>query len=226
MSKKNRFSAEEKIKYIHEYIDGNNSIRSISSSIGISAESFRQWVRNYTSIGIEAFTMTKKKKYSKDLKLQAVKDYLSGIGSQDDICAKYKIRSKAKLQKWISMYNNHNKINSSGTRGGNIMIKGRSTTYNERIDIVKYCIDHENNYAETAQKFQISYQQIYSWIKKYEKYGIEGLLDKRGRRKNENEMSEIEILKAKNKLLESENRRKQMEIDFLKKLEEIERRRF
>lgn len=27
MSKKNRFSAEEKIKYIHEYIDGNNSIR-------------------------------------------------------------------------------------------------------------------------------------------------------------------------------------------------------
>ena len=97
--------------------------------------------------------MTGKKRYSKDLKLQAVKDYLSGVGSRDDICAKYKIRSKAKLQQWISMYNNHNKINSSVTRGGNIMIKGRSTTYNERIDIVKYCIDHENNYAETAQKF-------------------------------------------------------------------------
>lgn len=67
---------------------------------------------------------------------------------------------------------------------------------------------------------------IYSWIKKYEKFGIEGLLDKRGKRRNKNEMSEIEILKAKNKLLESENLRKQMEIDFLKKLDEIERRRF
>lgn len=76
--------------------------------------------------------MVGKKRYSKDLKLQAVEDYFSGIGSQNDICAKYKIRSKTKLQQWISMYN---KINFSGTIDGNIMIKGRSTTYNERIDL-------------------------------------------------------------------------------------------
>ncbi|SKC93090.1 hypothetical protein SAMN02194393_05568, partial [Maledivibacter halophilus] len=31
-------------------------------------------------------------------------------------------------------------------------------------------------------------------------------------------MSEVEKLKAQNKLLQAENRRKQMEIDFLKKL--------
>jgi hypothetical protein len=37
---------------------------------------------------------------------------------------------------------------------------------------------------------------------------------------------ETEKLKAKNRLLEAEIRTKQMEIDFLKKLEEIERRRF
>lgn len=106
------------------------------------------------------------------------------------------------------------------------MTNGRKTTYDERIAIVKFCIEHQNDYIETAQKYQVSYQQVYTWVSKYETNGIEGLLDKRGRKKTESEMSELEKLKAQNKLLEAENRRKQMEIDFLKKLDEIERRRY
>jgi len=39
-------------------------------------------------------------------------------------------------------------------------------------------------------------------------------------------MDEMDRLRAENKLLEAENKRKQMEIDLLKKLEEIERGRF
>lgn len=104
MDKKPSLSADEKIKYVKEYLDGEDSIKNIASTIGISAESFRQWIRNYNSMGIEAFTMIENKRYSRELKVQAVKDYLEGLGSQDDICAKYKIRSKAKLQRWISMY--------------------------------------------------------------------------------------------------------------------------
>ena len=105
------------------------------------------------------------------------------------------------------------------------MTIGRKTTFDERVEVVKYCIEHQNNYAETAQKYQVSYQQVYSWTSKYQKYGVEALQDKRGKRKSKDEMSELEKLKAQNKLLEAENRRKQMEIDFLKKLDEIERRR-
>lgn len=37
-------------------------------------------------------------------------------------------------------------------------------------------------------------------------------------------MTEMEKLEAENRLLRAENERKQMEIDFLKKLKEIERR--
>lgn len=106
------------------------------------------------------------------------------------------------------------------------MTKGRTTTYNERIDIVKYCIEHQSNYAQTANEFQVSYQQVYSWTTKYLKNGVEALQDRRGKKKSENQMSEVEKLRAQNKLLEAENRRKQIEIDFLKKLDEIERRRF
>ena len=49
------------------------------------------------------------------------------------------------------------------------MTKGRKTTFEERILIVIYCIEHQNNYTETAQKYQVSYQQVYSWITKYKK---------------------------------------------------------
>ncbi len=55
---------------------------------------------------------------------------------------------------------------------------------------------------------------------------MEGLLDKMGRTKAENEMSEIEKLRAENKLLKSEKRNVELENLFLKKLDEIERRRF
>ncbi|WP_346900366.1 helix-turn-helix domain-containing protein [Clostridium sp. UBA7503] len=103
------------------------------------------------------------------------------------------------------------------------MIKGRKTTYEERIEIVRYCIEHHNNYAETSQHFQVSYNQVYAWITKYREGGIEALCDKRGKRKSIDEMSEIEKLKAQNKLLLTENKRKHMEIDFLKKLDEVER---
>lgn len=94
------------------------------------------------------------------------------------------------------------------------------------LEIVTYCIEHQNNYVETAQKYQVSYQQIYSWTNKYFKDGVELLRDRRGKRKSEDEMSEVEKLRAQNKLLEVDNRRKQMEIDLLKKLDELERRRF
>lgn len=106
------------------------------------------------------------------------------------------------------------------------MTKGRTTTYDERVEIVKYCIEHQNNYNETAQKFQLSYQQVYTWVTKYERDGVDALQDRRGKRKYEDKLSEVEKLRAQNKLLEAENRRKQMEIDLLKKLDEIKRGRF
>jgi transposase-like protein len=106
------------------------------------------------------------------------------------------------------------------------MTKGRKTTYDERVEIVKYCVEHEYKYNDAAQKYQVSYQQVYTWMEKYKHDGVEGLEDRRGKRKEEDEMSELEKLKAKNKLLEAENRQKQMEIDFLKKLNEIEGRRY
>jgi len=106
------------------------------------------------------------------------------------------------------------------------MTKGRKTSYIERIEIIEYCIENNNDYNKTAEKYEVSYPQIYTWMKKYEQFGIEGLVDRRGKPKAEELMTEDEKLKAQYKLLEAQNRRLRMENSLLKKIQEIERRRY
>mgnify|MGYP000922296991 CR=1 FL=1 len=106
------------------------------------------------------------------------------------------------------------------------MTKGRNTTFEERIEIVKYCIEHARNYNETAEEYQVSYQQVRSWVVKYDKSGVDALIDRRGKRKSEDEFTEVDRLKGQNKLLEAKNRWLEMENEVLKKLQELERGRY
>lgn len=105
------------------------------------------------------------------------------------------------------------------------MTNGKKTTFNERAEIVQYCIAHDHNYAETAAKYGISYQQARNYTIKYETGGIDALVDRRGRKKPLDEMSELERLRAENRILCAEKKQAEMEASFLKKLDEIERRR-
>ena len=105
------------------------------------------------------------------------------------------------------------------------MTKGRKTTFDERVEIVQYCIAHDHNYAGTSEKYHVSYQQARNYTVKYEAGGVEALRNKRGKRKDPDDMNELEKLRAEVKILRAEKERAQMEASFLKKLEEIERRR-
>jgi transposase len=105
------------------------------------------------------------------------------------------------------------------------MIKNRKTTMEERIEIVRYCIEHGNEYKIAAEWFQVSYAQVYQWVKKYQSNGEEGLRDRRGMRKNEEKLSDIERLQRKIKQLERQLELKERETEVLKKVQEIERRR-
>ena len=226
MGRKNKILPEEKLKAVKEYMNNEGSYQTIATKYGVTSTPFRKWLAKYKSMGEAAFINSSNNRYSSKFKTQVVMSYLNGEGSLQDVAAKFKIPSPDTVSRWVLKYNGHEELKASGTGGTYIMTKGRKTTYEERVEIVKYCIEHQSNYAEAAQKYQVSYQQVYSWTTKYEEKGIEALLDKRGKRKPEGEMSEVEKLKAQNKLLEAENKRKQMEIDFLKKLDEIERRRY
>lgn len=165
----------------------------------------------------------KNKHYSKELKLQAVQDYLTGKGSQREICRRYKIPAKRTLERWIMWYNGHKEIKEGRGAGREIyMTKGRKTTQAERAEIVAFCIEHGKDYPLTIQTYGVSYQQIYAWVRKYEENGVDGLADGRGRTKPESEMDEIEKLRAQNKILQAQIKDKEMEIALLKKLSELE----
>ncbi len=222
---KTKVSVEDKIYAVNLYLDGKESQNRIATMFGVSLASVQQWIRNYESMGADAFTLKGNKKYSKELKRQAVLDYLSGKGSQTDICKIYGIRSKAKLQVWIKKYNSHEELKASGTGGTVIMTKGRKTTFEERVEIASYCISHNHNYAETAERFNVSYQQARNYTVKYEKNGIDALQDNRGKRKSEDLLTEVEKLRAELKLEKAKREKAEMEASFLKKLDEIERRR-
>jgi transposase len=105
------------------------------------------------------------------------------------------------------------------------MIKGRKTTFDERIEIVRFCIENNNAYQLAAKEYNVSYQQVYNWVKKYNDKGYESLIDNRGRSKDSEILTETEKLQLQIKMLESKNKRLELECEFLKKLEELERRR-
>ena len=223
---KKKFTTEEKLQAVELHIRDGMGYGGISDKYGVPTATLRLWIRNYQTFGVEGLMRREgNQSYSQELKLCAVEEYLSGAGSQADICKKYKIYSRTQLRNWIKVYNSHREFRTSRGRGRDIyMTKGRNTTYEQRVEIVSYCIENGNDYTATIEKYGVSYQQIYSWVRKYNEKGAEGLLDKRGKRKPESEMTELEKLRAENRMLEARNKRLELECAVLKKLEEIEGR--
>lgn len=220
-------SYDKKLEAVEKYKRGEGSLDSVACEYGVKSSSFRQWLANYEAMGPSGLAAVHTNtKYSSELKNAAVEAYLRGEASQVEICKRYHIRSKKQLQDWITLYNGHKELRATSGQGREIyMTKGRVTTLDERIEIVSYCIAKGNDYGAAIAKYRVSYQQIYGWVRKYEEKGVEGLTDRRGKRKLLDEMTEIERLRAENKILKAENERKEMEIAVLKKVREIERRR-
>ena len=73
---KRKVSVEDKIYAVNLYLDGKESQQRIAHMFDVSLASGQQWIRNYESMGSNAFTLKGNKKYSEELKQQAVLDYL------------------------------------------------------------------------------------------------------------------------------------------------------
>ena len=210
---------EVKLRAVKDYISGSGSYLSHASELEVGKTVFRRWVNKYKTFGESAFIRTgHNQAYPASFKKYVVETYLNGEGSYRELAFTYNIPSENTIRQWVLKYNGHETLKASGTGGNAIMTKGRKTTFDERVEIVQYCIAHNHNYAKTSEQFEISYQQVRNYTIKYEKQGVEALRDRRGKRKPEAEMSELEKLRA-------EKEHAQMEADFLKKLAEIERRR-
>lgn len=220
-----QFDAPQKLTILQEVESGHIGVMTAAKKYGITKTTLAKWRRRYEVYGYEGLEIrTRNRSYSAELKLQAVQDYLSGQYSQYEIIDKYKIASRSQLKHWLDKYNGHSSLKSYN-EGAKAMTKGRSTTWQERVDIVHYCLAHERNYQKAADQHQVSYQQVYQWVKKYQDSGEGALQDRRGKNKPEEELTEADQQRLTMKKLEYENERLRAEIAFLKKLQEFQRRR-
>lgn len=223
---RSKHPVEVKLNAIQLLEKGDYTIKELCSQFLINQETLSIWKMKYEANGMEGLAEnTSWKRYTKEVKRAAVEDFLRGNYTRLEILAKYEISSSSVLREWVKQYTSHSELKDSGKGMSQTMTKGRKTTFEERLTIVNYCLNHQKNYQITAKTYDVSYQQVYQWVKKYEANGEEGLRDRRGRIKEEIELTAEEKLKLEIKRMERENERLRAENLFLKKLEEIERRR-
>ena len=201
MVRKAQISPDLKIRYVKRFIAREISKSEAARECGVCERTFEVWVAKYKADGPKGLHAQKQNKA---------------------ICEKYAISSPHPLRNWIKEYNAHGKLKSSS--GGSRMSKTRKTTQDERIEIVHYCILNGKNYGDTAIRYSVSYQNVYQWVHRYEKLGIDGLEDRRGKKPGTvKPRTPEEELRAKVAQLEARNRDLQMENDLLKKLDELQR---
>lgn len=228
MSRK-KYTKEFKLKILKEHEEQGVSFWKLGKNYGIEASIIRRWWHAFDAYGEEGLERHNSDlcNYSASFKQMVVEEYLAGGISQQSLAKKHGILAPSTIGCWVKVYNNHEELTESRPKGDYLMVKDnktRKTTLEERIAIVEYCAANANNYALTAKEFDCSYGQVYSWVKKYKAQGIEGLYDRRGRNKPANELTELEKLQAENRLLKAQAKQQQMEINFLKKLDAVERR--
>ena len=221
---KSPHTSEFRAKVSQEYLDGLGSYNYLATKYNIGCKTLKEWVAKYRIHGIGAFIRkTGNASYSSDFKTMCVEAVLSGDGSVDDIAAKYNIFSRRVLSQWVVSYNANRELKDYDPKREVYMAEARKTSIVERKEIVEYCLKHNRDYKESASIYDVSYSQVYSWVKKYDANGEEGLSDKRGRHKTDDEIGELERLRRENLRLKRQLEEKDMVVELLKKVKEFER---
>ena len=220
---KSKWSAEFRAKVSQEYLDGKGSICYLVNKYHIGRTTIQKWVAAYKVHGINAFIGGPgNASYTSEFKTMCVEEVISGYGSSMDIGAKYKVYPSV-LESWMKMYNANRELKDYDPKREVYMAEARrKTTIEERKEIVAYCIEHNRDYKGTAALYDVSYSQVYSWVKKYDDTGEDGLTDRRGRRKTDDEVDELERLRRENLRLKRQLEEKDMAVELLKKVKEFE----
>ena len=185
-----------------------------------------RWIRQFLLHGLARVCHRSfNHRYSLNTKIEAVKEYQAGFPGEK-IIEKYDIRSLSQLKQWSIQYNNDELKTKSRKR---VRKMGRKVSFEEKCKIVQWVLDHDNDYQGATIQFNVSYQRVYSWVRKYHEAADswEALKDNRGHRKPQKaleEMTEKERLEAEIKRLKKINREMELEIAFAKKLVEIRNR--
>lgn len=192
-----KYDGTFKRKVVQEYETGGISCYALGQKYGVDAKCVRSWCRLHKQYGDEYLTANHANlNYTAEFKQQVVESFLSGEKTYQAVAEEFNILAPTTVSQWVKMYNNHEELENSIPEGLFDMVKNntRKTDLQERIRIVEYCIENNKNYALAAKKFNVSYGQVYSWAHKYMESGTDGLLDRRGKDKPVDSLSESKRL--------------------------------
>ena len=153
MSKRIRFTPEEKEQAVKDYLDRNKSRAQICKELCISSRTIPDWAIPYNKYGIAGFAKkTRNRSYSKEFKRKVVEESIKSKGSSIDLGIKYNIPSGL-LRNWIQMYHANRELKDYHSRQEVYMAEARrKTTIEEWKEIIDYCIKHNRNYKDTTTK--------------------------------------------------------------------------
>lgn len=229
MSRVPKVSKEIKITACEEYRTGRMSFQSIAKSIGVDASTIKEWYSAFTFHGAQAFeTSNRNNTYSKEFKISLVQRKLLGECSALEISGKYNI-SLGMVKSWIKKYNEGIELKDYDPKGEVYTMKSRKTTYEERLEIVKWVIENNLNYKAAAEKYAVKYAAIYQWVRKY-KTDNEASLEykKRGPKVktiiDESKLDDVEKLKIELERERILRQQAEFRLELFKKKEEFEKK--
>ncbi len=219
-----KYAPEWALKRVEEYLSGKGTYEEIARTNGFNSWTLRQWVNKYREHGAAAFAIYKgNAHYSKEFKIRCVEAVISGERTLNEVVAKNNISSKKILKGWVKRYNANRELKDYDPKPEVYMAESRrKTTQEERREIVEYCLSHGKDYKNTASRYDVSYSQVYSWVRKYSTEGVSGLEDRRGHHKSDDEVDEMERLRRENIRLKRQLEEKDMLVELLKKVKEFE----
>lgn len=221
-------SVKQKLAIVIKAINGDCSISYLARSNKVSRHALKTWIWKYQVKGLSGLEESHTwRRYPVELKQAAVRDYLDHQLSLEECCRKYNISANSVLTHWIDQHTSGKSLKT--TRGGftTMRHKAKKTTLEQRKAIVLDTIKHGKDYRRAVEKYQVSYSQVYNWVRKYERLGIEGLKDHRGHQLASRSLKELtteqkyqrqlQEFKHQNELLAAENY-------YLKKLRALGRK--
>ena len=123
---KRAYTPKFKLEVLQAWKDGSFTLEEIVKRYKVSKSTVRKWKYSLDTFGSEGLKEASTwKKYTKDIKLLAVSDSLSGKYSLLEVVRKYEISSHSVLRKWIKKYNSHSELKDTSQGRTSSMTKGR-----------------------------------------------------------------------------------------------------
>lgn len=142
MGRVRKHSVETIVQGCVDYLEGRGSFKSLANQLNVGEKAIRLWVLTYKKYGQEAFIhKPRNRSYTQEFKEKVAHEYIQGKGAFIHLAAEYNL-SEETIRKWVQVHYNGGEQKAYDPKGEVYTMKSRKTTLTERIEIVRWVLDH------------------------------------------------------------------------------------